>query len=55
LENYANLVRISGEQPIEAGNNRTKEDRLSERWLVGEDPIDLFGSFPSFGEVGGNV
>jgi hypothetical protein len=42
------------QQPVEAGNNRTKEDRLSQRWLVGKDPVDLVGSFPAFGEVGSN-
>jgi hypothetical protein len=30
----------------------TAEDRLSQRWLVAKDPIDLVGSFPTFGEVG---
>jgi hypothetical protein len=44
-------VLPSSEQSVEAGNNRTKEDRLSERWLVAEEPVDLVGSFPSFGEV----
>jgi hypothetical protein len=36
------------------GNNRTKENRLSQLWLVGKDPIDLFDSFPSFREEGSN-
>jgi hypothetical protein len=47
-------VRSSGEQPIDRGNNRTKEDRLSQRWLFGKHSIDLFGGFPAFGEIGRN-
>jgi hypothetical protein len=33
----------------------TAEDRLSQRWLVAKDPIDLVGSFPTFGEVGSEI
>jgi hypothetical protein len=38
---HRSSVLPSSEQSVDAGNNRTKEDRLSQRWLVAEDPIDL--------------
>jgi hypothetical protein len=54
LETMRNLIRISGEQPVEAGNNRTQKNRLSQLWRVAKDPIDPVCSFSSFLEVDSN-